>query len=144
MSSAPTEAQIATLMSLPADAPLAVLNLFKFYERAHYQPEDQEFGTPDADISGEEAFARYMVVSDAKIQSTGGRIVFRTPVEQVLMGSDAFDFDLTAVMYFPTRSAFIAMMTDPEVAVSSRHRQAALAKHNMLHLAGDPFADTAP
>lgn len=143
MDSIPTEAQIATLLSLPADAPLAVLNLFKFNERARYQPEDPEFGTPDADVSGREAFERYKLVSDAKIQAAGGRIAFRTPVDQVMIGTDAVDFDLVAVMFFPTRGAFVSIMGDPEVAATSRHRDASLSRHNMLHLDGEPFATTA-
>ena len=138
-----TEAQIATLQSLPMDAPIAALNLFKFNERAQYRPEDREFGTPDADISGKEAFARYSAEAGAKLRSLGGRTVFASSVDQVMIGPDALDFDLAAVMYFPTRSAFVAMLFDPEFQSSARHRYAALARHSMLHIAGDPIIDMA-
>lgn len=138
-----TEAQIATLQSLPMDAPIAALNLFKFNERAQYRPEDREFGTPDADISGQEAFARYSAEAGAKLRSLGGRTVFASSVDQVMIGPDALDFDLAAVMYFPTRSAFVAMLFDPEFQSSARHRYAALARHSMLHIAGDPIIDMA-
>ena len=140
---APTQAQLAQLQSLPMDAPLAALNLFKLNDRAQYQPEDPEFGTPLADVSGEEAFGRYLVEAGKKLADVGGKVVFSTTVDQVMIGSDDLDFDLAAVMYFPTRSAFLAMSADPAFQSSSRHRHAGLAKHNMLHLTGDPFADTA-
>ena len=141
--SAPTEEQIATLQSLPMDAPIAALNLFKFNERAQYRPEDPEFGTPDGDVSGQDAFARYSAQAGAKLRSLGGRTVFASSVDQLMIGPDALDFDLAAVMYFPTRSAFVAMLSDPEFQSSSRHRYAALATHSMLHIAGDPFNDMA-
>jgi uncharacterized protein (DUF1330 family) len=139
----PTEAQITTLQSLPMDAPIAALNLFKFNERAQYRPEDREFGTPDADVSGQEAFARYSAEAGAKLRSLGGRTVFASSVDQVMIGPDALDFDLAAVMYFPTRSAFVAMLSDPEFQSSARHRYAALERHSMLHIAGDPIIDMA-
>ncbi len=138
-SNAPTEAQLARLQSLPMDAPLAALNLFKLNERAQYQQGDPEFGTPLADVSGEEAFGRYLAEAGAKLKDFGGRVVFSTTVDQVMMGPDTLDFDIAAVMYFPTRSAFLAMLADPAFQSSSRHRRAGLAKHHMLHLAGDPF-----
>ena len=141
--STPTEEQIATLQSLPMDTPIAALNLFKLNERAQYRPEDPEFGTPDADVSGREAFDRYLAKAGAMLQNLGGRTVFASSIEQVMMGPDALDFDLAAVMYFPTRSAFVAMMSDPDFQSSARHRYAGLAKHNMMHLAGDPFTDLA-
>lgn len=141
--STPTPAQIEQLQSLPMDAPIAALNLFKLNDRADYQPEDPEFGTPDADVSGQEAFNRYLAEAGPKLQSLGGRTVFASSVEQVMIGPDALEFDLAAVMYFPTRSTFVAMLSDPDFQSSSRHRNAGLARHNMVHLAGDPFSDDA-
>jgi len=141
--SIPTDVQIATLQSLPLDAPIAALNLFKLHERAQYRPQDPEFGTPAADVSGQEAFSRYSAEAGAKLRSLGGRTVFAASVDQVMIGPDALNFDLAAVMYFPTRSAFVEMLADPDFQSSSRHRYAALARHSMLHIAGDPFIDVA-
>ena len=53
----PSEEQAAKLMQGNLDAPVAALNLFWFNERAQYQPEDPEFGTPAADVSGREALS---------------------------------------------------------------------------------------
>ena len=44
--SEPTESQLATLMSLPPEAPIGALNLFQFNAQAQYQPGDPEFDTP--------------------------------------------------------------------------------------------------
>jgi len=138
--STPTQAQLEKLVSLPADAPVAALNLFQFNTQAQYQPEDPEFNTPDAEVSGAEAFARYSAVAGPFIEQLGGRVVFSTAVDQVMIGPEQPDWDVAAIMYFPTRAAFAEMSSDPEFQHSSRHRKAALANHHMLHLAGDPFA----
>ena len=45
--------------------------------------------------------------------------MFASSVDQVMIGPDALDFDLAAVMYFPTRSAFVAMLFDPEFQSSA-------------------------
>ncbi len=139
--SAPSEAQLAKLMSLPMDAPVAALNLFQFNARAQYVEGDPEFGTPEADISGEEAYLRYGKVAGKAIEELGGRVVFSTAVDQMMIGPDDQTWDLAAIMYFPTRQAFMTMLSDPAFQETSRHRKAALANHNMLHLAGDPFKE---
>jgi len=135
----PNKAQLAKLMSLPPETPLGVLNLFRFREDAAYQPGDPEHGTPEADVSGAEAFNRYSASAGQKLESLGGRVVFSTPVEQMMIGPDTAAWDLAAIMFFPSRQAFMAMLSDPAFQDTSRHRKAALAEHCMIHLNGAPF-----
>ena len=137
--SAPSESQLAMLMSLPAEAPVAALNLFQFNANAQYQPGDPEFDTPAANVTGQEAYARYSATAGKFITDSGGRVVFSTPVDQVMIGPTDPQWDLAAIMYFPTRKAFMEMLSDPKFQEASRHRKAAFANHCMLHLAGDPF-----
>ena len=138
----PTEEQIAKLQSLPAGEPVGALNLFHFNEQAQYQPEDPEYGTPEADITGMEAFVRYGEIAGNSLAELGGRVVFSTPVDQVMIGPSDIPWDMAAVMYFPTRQAFMEMLSDPAFQSAARHRKAALANHTMLHLAGAPFNET--
>jgi len=139
--SEPNQAQIEKLASLPVDAPVAALNLFRFNERAQYQPGDPEYGTVEGDTSGQEAFARYSATAGTSLSSLGGRVVFSTAVDQVMIGPTDPDWDVAAIMYFPTRSAFMNMLSDPDFKQASRHRKAALADHCMLHLSGEPFKE---
>jgi len=136
----PTATQIEQLVSLPADAPVAALNLFHFNDQAQYQPQDPEHGTPDADVSGTAAFARYSATAGEFIERLGGRVVFSVPVDQVMIGPADPAWDIAAIMYFPTRAAFMEMLADPEFQKASRHRKAALANHTMLHLSGEAFS----
>lgn len=136
----PTESQLEKLLSLPKNAPLAALNLFRFRDRAEYQHEDPEYGTSEADVTGAVAFERYTATAESYISKCGGRIVFSAPVDQVMIGAEQPDWDEVAVMFFPARSEFVAMLSDPEFQKLSRHRKAALADHYLLHLNGAPFA----
>ena len=62
----PSEEQAAELMQGDPDAPLAALNLFWFNERAQYQPDDPEYGTPTAEVSGLEAYVAYAAEAGKK------------------------------------------------------------------------------
>ena len=137
----PTEIQLKDLMSRPADQPLAVLNLFQFNPTAQYQPGDPEYGTEAAEISGEDAYRLYGAVAAPVIEALGGRVAMSAGVEQVLIGPNDANWHLAAIMFFPSRAAFMSMMANPEFQAASRHRKAALANHRMLHLDGRSFAD---
>ena len=136
----PTQEQIAKLQSLPPEVPVAALNLFHFNNMAQYQPEDREYGAVEAAITGREAYVRYGEIAGKFIRDLGGRVVFSAPIDQVMIGPSSPPWDLAAVMYFPTRRAFMQMLSDPEFQSASRHRKAALANHLMLHLSGDLFS----
>jgi len=135
----PREDQRATLMSLPHDTPLAVLNLFEFNEVANYQANDPEYGTSAAEISGREAFQRYGEIAGQFIQTLGGRTVFSVPAEQVLIGPKTANWHVAAIMFFPSRKAFLQMLSDSDFQSASRHRKAALKNHSMIHLNGEEF-----
>ncbi|MEP2735817.1 MAG: DUF1330 domain-containing protein [Erythrobacter sp.] len=135
----PDETQLAKLMSLPAETPLAVLNLFEFNEVANYQPGDREYATSAADISGQEAFQRYSEVAGKFLEDLGGRIAMNAPFEQVLIGTQPANWHVAAIMYFPSRGAFLQMLSDANFQHASRHRKAALKNHLMIHLNGETF-----
>ena len=132
----PDEGQLITLGSLDPDAPVAALNLFQFNERAQYGPGDEEYGTEAADVSGQEAFSRYVAAGGQVLANLGGRVVFSTVVEQVMIGPSDPPWHAAAIMYFPSRRAFIEMTMNPDFQAASRHRKAGLANHYQLHLDG--------
>ncbi len=138
----PDESQVAKLLAADAQAPVAALNLFWFAERAHYQPEDPEYGTAAGDVSGREVYAVYAAEAGPAITQLGGHVAFSVAVDQVMIGPQSMHCDTAAIMVFPTRAAFIEMLSAPQFQAASRHRKAALANHIMLHLDGTPFTST--
>lgn len=71
----PSDSQIKKLLSLPPDAPVAALNLFQFNKHAQYQPDDPEYNTEAANVSGKEAWARYSATAGKHLADLGGRVV---------------------------------------------------------------------
>ena len=137
----PTEAQIAQFGECDPDSAVAALNLFWFNERAQYQPEDPEYGTDRADVTGEQAYAAYGAAAGAVIAQLGGRVVVSSSVDQVMIGPESLRCDRAAIMFFPTRRAYFEMTQNSDFQAASRHRRAALANHHMLHLDGRPFVE---
>lgn len=139
--SGPTEAQLTQFGEQDLDAPIAALNLFWFNERARYEPADPEYGTDAADVTGEQAFVAYGQVAAAVMVKLGGRVVMSATVDQIMIGPETLRCDRAALMFFPTRRAYLQMTEDPDFQAASRHRRAALANHHMLHLDGRPFVE---
>ena len=135
----PSENQLAKLISLSIETPLAVLNLFEFNTMANYQSGDPEYATSASEISGQEAFNLYGDVAGKTIEDLGGRVVMQAPTEQILIGNEAANWHAAAIMYFPSRGAVLQMMSDANFQKASRHRRAALSNHCMIHLNGDSF-----
>jgi uncharacterized protein (DUF1330 family) len=135
----PSENQLAKLISLSIETPLAVLNLFEFNTMANYQSGDPEYATSASEISGQEAFNLYGDVAGKTIEDLGGRVVMQAATEQILIGNEAANWHAAAIMYFPSRGAFLQMMSDANFQRASRHRKAALKNHYMIHLNGEAF-----
>ena len=135
----PSENQLSKLLSMPIETPVAVLNLFEFNEVANYQSGDPEYATSAAEISGQDAFHLYGGVARKTIEDLGGRVAMSAPVEQVLIGHEVANWHAAAIMYFPSRGAFLQMMSDANFQTASRHRRAALKNHCMIHLNGESF-----
>ena len=56
-----------------------------------------------------------------------------------MVGPENTQWDMSVTLLFPTRQAFVAMITHPEFQRASRHRKAALANHYNIHINGDDF-----
>ncbi len=137
----PDDSQLATLRGLDPEGPVAALNLFQFNDRARYAPNDEEYGTEEAEVSGQEAFQRYVAAAGQVLADLGGRVAFTTMVDQVMIGPSDPPWHVAAIMVFPSRRAFIEMTMNPEFQAASRHRKAGLANHYQVHLNGAPWVE---
>jgi len=102
-------------------APIAMLNLLKFRDKALYKD-----GRPD-DISGREAYQRYATEMTKIVEREGGRIIFAGRIEGLVIGEVGEMWDVAAIMQYPSRAAFQRIVTLPEVAEIGVHREAGLA-----------------
>ena len=116
----PTAGGIQALARDTSSAKIAMLNLLKFRERAVYKD-----GRPD-DISGRQAYQRYVNAMTKIVEREGGRLLFAGRIEGVVIGEIEGVWDVAAIMEYPSRAAFQRIVTLPEVQEISVHREAGL------------------
>jgi uncharacterized protein (DUF1330 family) len=113
----PTPEQIQTLLVGPADRPVVMVNLLRFKPAAD---------APDAGISGEEAFRRYVAEMVPFVESKGGRVIWSGRVDSQVLGGGAEGFHMIGLVEYPSRQAFLEIASDPHVHEIAVHRTAGL------------------
>jgi uncharacterized protein (DUF1330 family) len=113
----PEKEQIERLLAGAPDRPVVMLNLLRFVERA---------GAPDAGLTGEQAYQRYADEMVPLVERSGGRVIWTGRVDSQVIGTGAEGFQMAALVEYPSRKAFVAIATSPEVAAIGVHRAAGL------------------
>jgi uncharacterized protein (DUF1330 family) len=120
----PVEAlHIDDLRSLPDDVPVTMLNLVRFRERS-----------ADGDGSGWDAYQRYSAACAPMIKSRGGTVLWAGSAETVALGTpEEARWDFAALVFYPSRAAFLDMMTSADYAtVANPHRVNGVSEHVIL------------
>lgn len=124
----PTDALLAALGARPDDGPLVALNLNRYRARARYPG-----ATPDADVSGREAYLRYGIVALPAILSVGGRILWAADAEELAIGCEHDRYDEVVAVWYPSRAAFLRLEEYPGYRHAFElHRRAAIEHAALL------------
>jgi len=123
----PNEKQLEALMKADQTTPIVMVNLLKFHDKAIY-----EDGRDAGGISGAEAYARYGAVAQRKIKAAGGWILWNSPREQLVVGTEQDDWDAVVLVRYPSRKAFLEMTSDPEYLEATPHRRAGLERTALI------------
>ena len=121
----PSQEQWLSLINGQLDAPLTVVNFFKFREVA-----DRE--VIEESMYGNEAFAKYAETSVPKVTEVGGHFVLRGAVEAGFIGDHIEQWDLIAIGQYPQRENFLQLLMDKDYQAAFKYRQAALEKQHVL------------
>lgn len=113
----PVPEQIQDLLTGPADRPVVMVNLLRFKPRAD---------APDEGLSGEEAYRRYADAMRTIVELRGGRFLWVGRVDSQVIGTGGEGFQMIGLVEYPSRQAFLAIATDPEVQEIGVHRAAGL------------------
>ena len=113
----PNSEQFRKLAQSPENGPVVMLNLLKFKEQATGE-----------DGSGRDAYMRYGDAAGRMIEERGGRLLWQGRADQVLIGDPAQDWDVVALVQYPSRKAFIEMVSTPEYQKSHAHREGGLER----------------
>jgi len=134
MAKYPTEEQTQALLHNPPAGSVRLLNLLKFKAQAEY-----EDGSTGGCGSGMEAYMRYgAALFDGILASVGAKLVFSEPVTGGIIGeAGTTDYDMVAIMQYPTMQAFLEMMSLPAYEQAAKHRDAGLAHQLLICCSGN-------
>jgi uncharacterized protein (DUF1330 family) len=106
----PNVEQFQDLAAAVDDGPVVMLNLLKF------KP------------GGADSYTRYGDAAREMIEARGGSLVWSGRAEQVLIGDPAAGWDAVLLVQYPSRRAFIEMVSTPEYLAAHRDREAGLER----------------
>lgn len=129
----PSAKQILPLAEDPRSERIAMVNLLKFRDRAEYKD-----GRPD-DISGREAYMRYIAEMGPIVEAAGGRLLFSGDVHELVIGEVDELWDAVGIAEYSSRAAFVRIATSPEVTAIGVHREAGLAGQLLILTTGEVF-----
>lgn len=117
----PTPEQAMAFFAGGDDAPICMVNLLKFRDKAAYADGS------DPELTGREAYLRYAAGVGACLAAVGGSVRFSGAVTGLLLGEVEDLWDMVAIAEYPSRKAMFAMVQSPEYQAITRHRDAGLA-----------------
>ena len=123
--------QFQQLAASAAKGPVVMINLLKF--------RTGEDGGP-----GVEEYRRYGDVALEMIEHQGGRLLWAGTGDQVLIGDPEQDWDAVLLVEYPSRAAFIEMVSSPEYLEAHAHRERALERTVVIACTPAPFDGGAP
>lgn len=123
----PTPDQIAQFASGDMDEQICMVNLLKFRETAEYAPDAPEAAET---LTGLEAYMRYGAGVAQVLEKIGAKQHFAGPVSQFVIGDG--DWDMVALVIYPSRRAFIEMPQREDYQAIHYHREAGLARQDLI------------
>jgi uncharacterized protein (DUF1330 family) len=114
----PEPEQIKSLMEGPADTPVVMVNLLSFKAEADGGNEG---------MSGAESYMLYGGKMKEFVESKGGRFLWTGRVDSMVLGETDYDFEVIALVEYPSRKAFVEIASSPHVAEIGEDRKKGLA-----------------
>ncbi len=124
----PTPAQMQQLSNdVARPGPLVMINLLRYRKQAAYPA-----GFEATPCSGREAYRRYVSVAAVKIAEVGGKILWTATVKMSVIAPEGEEWDEALLVQYPSRAAFVTMVSQPAYLAAAVHRTAALADSRLL------------
>ena len=120
----PSDASAAKYLAMDQTESVVFVNLHEYHERAQY-PADYDGSGGPADVSGMEAYHRYLdPLGEVHHKTIGGRMVIVAPIDVMMVGSGPWHE--MVITYYPTRASAMDMAASPGYAATVVHRLAGL------------------
>lgn len=129
----PNSEQIAAMLAA-ADAPgvINMINLIRFRASAAY-PADH--ACANENLSGEQAYQRYMAGTAPFIAKLGARVVWAGAPNLTLIGPADERWDMAFIVEYPSVAAMLSMLGDGDYLQIAIHRTAALEDSRLIRCA---------
>lgn len=109
------------------DSAIVMINLLRYRDRAQYPP-----GAAAHPCSGREAYRRYAAAVTPMITDVGGKVLWSGSVQRTLIGPEDEAWDDAILVEYPSRRAFLAMISQANYLEAAEHRTAALADSRLI------------
>ena len=129
----PTREKFGEFRALEDTGPIHMLNLVRLRPEAAY-PDGRK-------ASGSEAYAAYGRESGPIFRKNGGRIAWSGDFKLMLIGPEEEAWDRCFIAEYPSASAFVAMVKDPDYQKAVVHRQAAVLDSRLVRLSPRPSGE---
>lgn len=120
--SPPKDLNEKLVRDLPDEGPVVMVNLVKFRQRSL-----------DGNGTGWDAYQRYSKGDMPLLKKVGGTVLWAGSVEGASVGDlGGRDWDWVVLVHYPSRAAFLDMMTSPEYAEINVDRENGVEDHVIL------------
>jgi uncharacterized protein (DUF1330 family) len=144
MAITPTREQFTEFAHGTRDGEVVMINLLHFArsdDKTETEAEAESKTEATDNAEGKGAYREYSDQVVKMVEARGGKVIWTGRPEHVLIGdSDADDWDLVALVSYPSRSAFIDMVTSPKYEQAHTHRERGLDRTVLL--ACEPMLST--
>jgi uncharacterized protein (DUF1330 family) len=130
----PTREQFTEFAHGTRDGEIVMINLLHFARPdAATEPDAEGTSSSSSTTTGAAAYRDYSDQVIAMVEARGGRVIWTGRPEHVLIGdTDRDDWDLVALVSYPSRAAFIDMVTSPTYEDAHTHRERGLDRTVLL------------
>jgi uncharacterized protein (DUF1330 family) len=112
--------------------PVFMLNLLRFKD-------DADGVHAGEGISGLEAYGRYAQRVAGHLARVGGELLWSGACDRALIGPGEPEWDIAAVVRYPSRAAFLEMVGDADYLDAAQHRSAGLADSRLIPCGAMPL-----
>jgi uncharacterized protein (DUF1330 family) len=116
---------------VPDGQPIVMVNLLRYRERADYPP-----GTTKESLTGRQAYEHYSRLTIPHLRRVGGRPIWRGDARTTFFAPAGERWDEVILVRYPSRSAFVQMISNPNYQAGTIHRTAALADSRLIATTG--------
>ncbi len=127
MAIVPTKEQFSEFAHGERDGEIVMINLL------HFSAADRSGSDRPAENTGKEAYRDYSDEVLGMVEARGGHVVWMGRPEHVLIGDPQADgWDLAVLVSYPSRTAFLDMVTSPNYNEAHKDRERGLDRTVLL------------